>query len=126
MNTIDIENLTRDYGDGKGVFDVSISVGKGEAFGFLGPNGAGKTTVIRHLMGFIRAESGKCSIDGLDCWAERDKIQKFVGYIPGEISFFDEMSGTEFLNFMAKYRGIKDACREKELLERFELDLVHS
>lgn len=74
MSVIQIDGLVRDYGDGKGVFDVSFHVEQGEAFGFLGPNGAGKTTTIRHLMGFLRPKSGKCTINGLDCWSERDKV----------------------------------------------------
>lgn len=122
MSVISIENLTRDYGRGKGVFDISFQVGKGEVFGFLGPNGAGKTTTIRHLMGFIRPKSGKCTINGLDCWSSSEQIQKNLGYIPGEISFFDDMNGTEFLQFASKYRGLRGDGRKKELLERFELD----
>ena len=122
MNMINIENLTRDWGGGKGVFDLSFQVGKGEAFGFLGPNGAGKTTTIRHLMGFIKSKSGRCTIKGLDCWTASDKIQKNLGYIPGEINFFDDMSGMEFLNFIAKYRGINTESRQQELLEYFELN----
>lgn len=122
MSVMKIENLTRDYGGGKGVFDVSFHVDQGEAFGFLGPNGAGKTTTIRHLMGFLKPEAGKCTIDGLDCWRERDKIQGRLGYIPGEISFFDDMSGTEYLKFIADYRGAGAENRQKELLERFELN----
>lgn len=122
MNMINIENLTRDWGGGKGVFDLSFQVGKGEVFGFLGPNGAGKTTTIRHLMGFIKSKSGRCTIKGLDCWTASDKIQKNLGYIPGEINFFDDMSGMEFLNFIAKYRGINTESRQQELLEYFELN----
>ena len=122
MSVIEIENLVRDYGDGKGVFDISFHVDQGEAFGFLGPNGAGKTTTIRHLMGFLKPKSGKCTIDGLDCWSERDKVQARLGYIPGEISFFDDMTGTEFLKFIAQYRKISTQSRKEELLERFELD----
>ena len=91
MSVINVQNLTRDYGSGKGLFDVSFQVKKGEVFGFLGPNGAGKTTTIRHLMGFIRPKAGRCQIDGLDCWKNRDEIQKRLGYIPGEINFFDDM-----------------------------------
>lgn len=106
MSVIEIKNLTRDYGGGKGIFDVSFQVNKGEVFGFLGPNGAGKTTTIRHLMGFIKNRSGECAIDGLDCWRDRAIIQKTLGYIPGEINFFDDMTGTEFLAFLAKYRGL--------------------
>lgn len=64
MSAIHIENLVRDYKGGKGVFEISFHVKQGEAFGFLGPNGAGKTTTIRHLMGFLKPESGKCTIDG--------------------------------------------------------------
>lgn len=122
MSVIHIENLTRDYGSGKGIFDVSIQVEKGEVFGFLGPNGAGKTTTIRHLMGFLKPKSGSCRIRGLDCWKDRDKIQKDLGYIPGEISFFDDMTGKDFLKFVARYRSIKSDDRISEMLERFELD----
>lgn len=122
MSAIKIESLVRDYGGGKGVFDISFHVNRGEAFGFLGPNGAGKTTTIRHLMGFLKPKSGKCIIDGLDCWSERDKVQARLGYIPGEISFFEDMSGTEFLKFIAEYRKIGTQSRKEELLERFELD----
>lgn len=122
MSVIEIENLIRDYGGGKGIFDISFHVNQGEAFGFLGPNGAGKTTTIRHLMGFLKPKSGKCTIDGLDCFHERDKVQARLGYIPGEISFFDDMSGTEYLKFIAEYRKIDARNRMKELLERFELD----
>ena len=122
MNAMKIENLVRDYGGGKGVFDVSFHVDQGEAFGFLGPNGAGKTTTIRHLMGFLKPKSGSCTINGLDCWRERDKVQARLGYIPGEISFFEDVSGAEFLKFIAQYRGIGSQTRKEDLLERFELD----
>jgi len=122
MSVIDIQNLTRDYGNKKGVFDVSFSVGQGEVFGFLGPNGAGKTTTIRHLMGFLKSQSGKCEINGLDCWKDSSRIQKNLGYIPGEISFFDDMTGIAFLKFTAKYRGMTTWDRMNEMTERFELD----
>lgn len=122
MNVINIQNLTRDYNSGKGIFDVSIQVKKGEVFGFLGPNGAGKTTTIRHLMGFIKPKTGNCQIDGLDCWKKRDEIQKKLGYIPGEINFFDDMTGKEFLKFVSAYRKIGKNNRIQEMLDRFELD----
>lgn len=121
MSMIGISHLTRDFGGGKGVFDLSLEIEKGEAFGFLGPNGAGKTTTIRHLMGFIRAQGGTCSIGGRDCWKDADTIQKTLGYIPGEIAFFEEMSGNAYLAFLRSYRGMKDEGRTSELLERFEL-----
>lgn len=122
MEIIQVENLTRDYGKGKGIFNLSFEVKKGEVFGFLGPNGSGKTTTIRHLMGFIQAKSGHCTIDGRDCWKEAVLIQSKLGYIPGEISFFDEMTGLELLNFFMQYRGLKDSSRMQELLAYLELD----
>ncbi len=119
---VEIDKLTKNFGKHRGIEDISFYVGKGESFGFLGPNGAGKTTTIRHLMGFIKCKSGHCSINGMDCWRESDRIQKTLGYIPGEINFFDDMTGTEFLRFIAKYKGITNLDRQKELIERFELD----
>jgi ABC-2 type transport system ATP-binding protein len=122
VGVCEIQGLTRDYGKGRGVFDLSFSINQGEVFGFLGPNGAGKTTTIRHLMGFLKPEKGYCTIGGKDCWKDRADIQKNLGYIPGEMVFFDDMTGTDFLSFMAKYRKTKSNGRTKELLDRFELD----
>ncbi len=122
MHTIEAEHLTRDYGGGRGVFDLSLSVAEGEAFGFLGPNGAGKTTVIRHLMGFLRPQSGRCRMGAWDCWAQREQVQRIVGYVPGEIAFFEDMRGTDFLRFVEDYRGVSGASRREALLERLELD----
>ena len=121
MSVISIRNLTRDYGRRRGVFDVSFDVGEGEAFGFLGPNGAGKTTTIRHLMGFLKPQKGACTISGMSCWDNRAGIQRTLGYIPGEIAFFDDMTGPEYLRFIQRYRGMKGEGRKQELLERFEL-----
>lgn len=122
MDVINVINLTRDYGDGKGIFNVSFNVQKGTVFGFLGPNGAGKTTTIRHLMGFVKPISGQCLINGSDCFNNRDSIQNKLGYIPGEISFFDNMTGLDFLKFMEDYRGLDKCSRKDELIDFFELN----
>ena len=119
---IEVEHLTRDYGGGRGVFDVSFQVAAGEVFGFLGPNGAGKTTTIRHLMGFLKAKEGGCRINGLDCFRDREKVQQMLGYLPGEISFFDDMTGVEFLDFVSGYRKDKGESRRKELMDMFDLN----
>ena len=86
MNVIEVQNLTKDYGSGRGVFDVSFGVGKGEVFGFLGPNGAGKSTTIRHLMGFSSPDSGQTLIFGKPTFEHYYEILNRVGYIPGEIA----------------------------------------
>lgn len=122
MSVIEINNITKDYGHGRGVFDVSFSVEKGEVLGFLGPNGAGKTTTIRQLMGFIRPDSGSLSILGMDCFKHADKIQGALGYLPGEIAFIDSMTGTEFIKFVARMKKMKDSGRAEELMEMFELN----
>lgn len=122
MAGISIDSLTRDYGKGRGIFDVSFSVDESESFGFLGPNGAGKTTAIRHLMGFLHPRKGTCSIAGMDCWKSRKSVQEDLGYVPGEIAFPEAMTGEGFLRFYASYRGMKNKGRKDELIERFELD----
>lgn len=122
---IEVNNLTKVYSSGKGVFDVSFKVNKGEVFGFLGPNGAGKTTTIRQLLGFTNATSGSCTINGLDTRKNAHLIQQNLGYLPGEIAFFDKMNGKEFLNFLADIRGLKSKDRQNELINYFELDVNH-
>lgn len=119
---IQVRSLTRNYKHGRGVFNLNLSVQEGEVFGFLGPNGAGKTTTIRHLMGFLKARRGRCSIYGMDCWVRRADIQRSVGYIPGEMAFPEDMTGSRFLDFYAKYRGMKGQGKRDALLQRFELD----
>lgn len=122
MNVIEINNLTKDYGDKKGIFNITFSVKEGEVLGFLGPNGAGKTTTIRHLMGFSKAEKGSCSINGLDCFENSSEIQKYLGYLPGEIAFLEDMTGIEFIKFVSEMKGIKDLSKAHELIERFEFN----
>jgi ABC-2 type transport system ATP-binding protein len=121
-DVIRIESLSFVYRSGKGIFDLTFSVGQGEAFGFLGPNGAGKTTTIRNLLGFTRPTKGRCLINDLDCWRDSALIQQGLGYLPGEITFFDEMTGTQFLNLITALRGDNNKKRREGLLDRFELD----
>lgn len=115
---IEVKNLSKIYSNGKGIFDLSFKVTEGEAFGFLGPNGAGKTTTIRNLLGFVNPTSGSCSINGLDCRKKAAVIQKTLGYVPGEISFFENMTGLQFMKFIADMRGLKDTKRRDGLIER--------
>lgn len=119
---ISVNNLTKDYGHGKGVFDLSFTVKQGEVFGYLGPNGAGKTTTIRHLLGFLNADDGNCTICGLNCRTQSAQIMQDLGYIPGEIAFFESMTGHKFLQFIGELRGKIDIKRRDSLIERFDLD----
>lgn len=122
MYVIEISHLTKDYGNKKGIFDLSLHIKKGEVYGFLGPNGAGKSTTMRHLMGFSKPQQGKVQINGLDCWKQQKEIQKILGYLPGEIAFFNDMSGRQYINMIAKMRKMKDMSYAEELLELFEIN----
>ncbi len=122
MNMIEVNNLTKDYGMGKGIFNVSFEVKEGQVFGFLGPNGAGKTTTIRHLMGFIKAQEGSLKIKGHDCWKSSSIIKNDVGYLPGELAFPENMTGNSFIRFMASERNIKDMSYAYELQNIFEFE----
>lgn len=122
MSMIDVKKLTKDYGHGRGIFDVSLDVHKGETLGFLGPNGAGKSTTMRHLMGFSKPQSGQAFINGLDCSKKHHKILESVGYLPGEVALPDGLNGWGFIKMMGKMRSNTQKDRTAELLERFRLD----
>lgn len=122
MSVIEVKHVTKDYGYGRGIFDVSFEIAEGEVFGFLGPNGAGKTTTIRHLMGFSKAQEGELYINGKDCWKSADIIKRDVGYLPGEMAFPKGMTGDNFIQFMAEERQIIDMSRTDYLKKLFELD----
>lgn len=122
MSIIEINGLTKDYGNHKGIFDLSFQVKEGEVFGYLGPNGSGKTTTIRHLMGFLTPEKGNASILGMDCRTRSAEIMQYLGYLPGEIAFIDGMNGIEFLKFMGEMRGLTNTSFRDRLIEQFQLD----
>lgn len=122
MALINIDHLTKDYGTGRGLFDINLSVEKGEVFGLVGTNGAGKTTLIRHLLGFLKPQCGSASINGMDCWENSAEIKKTVGYIPGEIAFPDEPTGSSFLKGQAELLGVEDMTYANYLIDKLQLD----
>jgi ABC-2 type transport system ATP-binding protein len=120
---IETYSLTRDYGDGRGIFDLDLTVQQGEGFGFIGPNGAGKTTTIRLLMGLIHPTSGSAIVFGHDVAKEPVKVKRLVGYLPGELPQFGGMRGGQVLSLLAGIRGGVSRKTVKTLAERLELDL---
>jgi ABC-2 type transport system ATP-binding protein len=122
MSVIKIYNATKNYGENKGIFNLSFNVEEGEVFGLLGPNGAGKTTTIRHLLGFSKLDSGNMYIDNEETWTESAKVQDKLGYLPGEISFPENLTGMEFIEYIGQLRGMKNFDRAKKLLEYFDLN----
>lgn len=121
MAVIEVKHLTKDYGSGRGVFDISFEVKEGEVFGFLGPNGAGKSTTIRHLMGFSHPDSGECTMLGLNTFKDYHKILNNVGYIPGEIALPAGLTGYEFIEMMQNMYGIHNEEMLNKMLDLFEL-----
>jgi len=119
---IEVEGLTKHYGNKRGILDVSFQVEEGEVFGFLGPNGAGKTTTIRLLMGLLRADAGTARIAGLDVWRQSVEIKKLTGYLPGELSLDPSMTGGQILEYFAHLRGGVDQAYLKQLINRLDLD----
>lgn len=122
MNVIEINKLTKDYGNGRGIFDLDLSVPQGEMIGYVGTNGSGKTTTIRHIMGFLKPTSGNVSVNGLSSWEHSSEIVKQIGYVPGEIAFPDLKTGIDFLKCQADFLGLHDMSYANELIERLQLD----
>jgi ABC-2 type transport system ATP-binding protein len=103
---IEVENLTRQYGDRTAVNGISFTVRKGEIIGFLGPNGAGKSTTLRMLTGYLRPTDGAIRVGGVD--AVRDPIgaRRFIGYLPESVPLYKEMRVEEYLRYRARLKGV--------------------
>ena len=121
-NIIVANKLTKDYGKGRGIFDFSFTVEKGQVVGLVGSNGSGKTTTIRQLMGFLKSTSGNAQICGMSCWKDSVKLKRLIGYGPGQIDFPDVGNGTSFLKIQAELMGMRDYSLMNELIDRFKID----
>jgi ABC-2 type transport system ATP-binding protein len=124
MDIIEVDRLTKRYGDLAAVNQISFSVHEGEIFGFLGPNGAGKTTTINVLTGLARATSGSARVSGFDCAEQIKKAQQIIGIVPDESNLYEDFNGFENLCFCAALYGLQKDDREKkakDLLEQFGL-----
>lgn len=122
MSVIEIKDLTKDYGDNRGVFDINLNIEKGEMVGFVGTNGSGKTTTIRNILGFIKPTKGTCKVNNLTSWEHSSEIVKDIGYVPGEIAFPDLPTGIDFLKTQAEFYHLDNMDYANELIERLQLD----
>lgn len=123
MNVIEVKHLTKDYGHGRGIYDVSFAVKKGEVFGFLGPNGAGKSTTMRHLMGFSKPQKGQAVILNQSCWKQHESVMKTLGYLPGEVTLPEGLNATQFVEMMKKLKGVINNKKIDEIIKEFEINL---
>jgi ABC-2 type transport system ATP-binding protein len=121
-DVIRTEKLTKFYGRHRGVVDVDLTVQEGEIFGFLGPNGAGKTTTIRAILDLIRPTSGRAFVFGIESSADPVAIHRRIGYIPGEFTLYDRLTGGQTIEYFGNLRGGVDPAYRKSLIERFDID----
>lgn len=123
MSVIATRGLTKDFGEGKGIFDLDLQVRKGRVHGFLGPNGAGKSTTIRLLLDFLRPTRGGARVFGHDVREHSRAIRRRVGYIPGEIALPEHLTGKRFLEDSAAVRGHVDRAFRDHLVELLGAEL---
>lgn len=122
MSLIELNKLTKDYGSGRGIFDIDLKIEQGEMMGFVGTNGSGKTTTIRNILGFLKPTSGSAFVNGLSSWEHSSEIVKNIGYVPGEIAFPDLPTGIDFLKSQAEFLGLENMDYANELIEKLQLD----
>jgi ABC-2 type transport system ATP-binding protein len=115
--------LSKDYGSGRGLFELDLEIEQGEVFGFLGPNGAGKSTTMRLLLDLIRPTSGSAQVLGLDTGRDSLEIRRRVGFLPGDLAMYGKLTGRVVLDYLAELRGGVDRRVRDSLVERFDADL---
>ena len=123
VSAIRTSKLSKDYGVGRGLFDLDLEVASQDVFGYLGPNGAGKTTTIRLLMGMIKPSAGAAFVFGLDCIRDYVEVKRKVGYLPGDMPQFGGLRGKEVVAYLGGMRGGADPKAVRAIAERFDLDL---
>ena len=115
--------LTKYYGKQRGIENVDLEVASGEVFGFLGPNGAGKSTTIRCLLDLLRPTAGAASVLGLDPRRDALEVRRRVGYLPGDLAMYGDMTGRQLCVYFAALRGLDPPARMVSLAHRLDLDL---
>ncbi|MFA4986834.1 MAG: ABC transporter ATP-binding protein [Candidatus Brocadiia bacterium] len=121
---LELQGLTRMYGEFLAVDHIDLAVERGEIFSLLGPNGSGKTTTIKMIMGLLKPSSGSAMVLGLDCFSEHPQVMARVGYMPDEPAFYDFLTGAETIMFVGEMHGISrrdSLAKSRPLLDQFEL-----
>ncbi|GAA4596730.1 ABC-2 type transport system ATP-binding protein [Actinoplanes octamycinicus] len=119
---IDAEGLVKRFGKVTALDGLDLRVRTGEVHGFLGPNGAGKTTTIRILLGLMRHDGGRVRLLGGDPWAAATRLHQRLAYVPGDVTFWPNLTGGEVIDLLGRLRGGLDPKRRDDLIERFALD----
>ena len=119
---ISVSGLVKNFGRTRALDQLDLTVSAGEVHGFLGPNGSGKTTTIRVLLGLLRRDGGWVRVLGRDPWRDAVPLHRRLGYVPGEVNLWPNLTGGEVIDLLGALRGGLDGRRRAELLERFALD----
>ena len=122
MNAIEITGLTKHYESFVALTSLDLEVKEGEILGYLGPNGAGKTTTIRSMLGLIKPTAGSAKIFDIDTQANKVEAHKRIAYIPGESTFWPNLTGEETLHLLGKINGKTDSKYMAQLIKRFQFD----
>ena len=117
LKLIEIEHLTKKYGDLVAISDLNFEVTRGKIWGLLGPNAAGKTTTMRILTGYLPATDGRAKVAGYDVFEKPNEVKKLIGYLPEVVPLYNEMTIESFLNFVAEIKQIP-SDRRKESVNR--------
>ncbi|MBO0679612.1 ABC transporter ATP-binding protein [Mycolicibacterium sp. S2-37] len=121
---VEIHGLVKTFGRTRALDGLDLTVSPGSITGFLGPNGAGKSTTIRVLLGLLRADAGTVRLLGGDPWGDAVALHRHIGYVPGDVTLWPNLTGLQAIDFLTRLRGddTVDTRRRDELIERFELD----
>lgn len=122
-NIIEVKELTKDYKNNRGLFDLSFVLKKGEFCGLIGENGAGKSTLMRLLMGFIKPDKGHIYINGFEPFKNQEAIKEYLGYVPGEINYPDLQKGNDFLTLQAEMDPSFNKDKANYLINKLQLDI---
>jgi ABC-2 type transport system ATP-binding protein len=114
---IEVEHVSKIFGDRKAVDDISFKVEKGEVLGFLGPNGAGKTTTMRILTCYMPSTEGTARVAGYDVFEQSIEVRKRIGYLPENPPIYPEMTVNSYLDFVAKIKGVRSNARKSQVDE---------
>lgn len=123
MNAIEIKNLTKVYGKNRGIQDINISAKEGEIYGFIGPNGAGKSTTIKTLLNFIYSTSGEALIFGMDSVKESEKIKEYIGYVPSEVRYYDDVKVKDIIKYAQSFYPKSNKEYVDRICNELELDM---
>jgi ABC-2 type transport system ATP-binding protein len=116
--------LTKYYGEVHALVDLNLEIQSGEIFGFLGPNGAGKTTMIRTILDEIRPTAGSASILGMDSHERSVEIRRSIGYVPGDLAMYPNLTGRDTITYFSNLRGGVDWSYVDELADRLDADMT--